>query len=182
MQRDAPGLDKGTQTNTSSERHVHYAENWCLHSCWPVLALCTLIAFWIEALSARRLSSQQKVLEHLLSSTLKASRCMSIPHIQQGLLCQVPGRLGDRFITAIILPDPCQKLTSLCLFWMLSFLTNDHFDELNPGADCACPYEGDGRCVIWKLCSVWYKQPNACTANAMLNALNTNQACSCMDS
>ena len=38
---------------------VQRAENWHLHSCWAVLGLCTLVAFWIEALSARWLCLQQ---------------------------------------------------------------------------------------------------------------------------
>ncbi len=49
------GLNPGVQST------VHCAENLHLHSCWAVLGSGTLFAFWIEALSARLLSAQQKV-------------------------------------------------------------------------------------------------------------------------
>ncbi|KAK9837361.1 hypothetical protein WJX84_000606 [Apatococcus fuscideae] len=46
---------------------ITFSGNWQLHSCWAVLGFCTLMAFWIEALSARWLAFQQK-------STIGASK------------------------------------------------------------------------------------------------------------
>lgn len=38
-----------------------HAGNWHLHSCWAVLGLCTLMAYWLEVLSAKVVMTQQTV-------------------------------------------------------------------------------------------------------------------------